>query len=101
MGAELVTGDEELRDLAARAPSLVDAGTGRPVGVRLVRWLGAGGMSAVFLGERDPAARGDLLSELAPQRMAVKIVKPGTEQRLAQINLRSVDITRREVAALD
>src|SRR5262245_45786181 len=100
MGEVLTSLDEELRDLAAGAPLLVDAATGLPLGVRLSRWLGAGGMSAVFLAERDPSARSELLSELAPQRMAVKIVKPYTEQRLAQMNLSSVDITRREVAAL-
>src|SRR6185503_21199497 len=100
MSVELSSRDEDLQDLAEGAPSIIDAQTGRPAGIRLVRWLGAGGMSAVFAAEREPLPERGLLSELAPQRMALKIVKPTTEQYLSQVNLRSVDITRREVAAL-
>src|SRR5262245_60797419 len=61
MRASLTSMDEELRDLAAGEPALVDARTGLPLGVRLSRWLGAGGMSAVFLAEREPLVVAPLL----------------------------------------
>ena len=95
----LRSNDESLRDLAEGAPRLVDAETGRPAGVRLTRWLGAGGMSAVFLAERDEAPSDDL-SEIAPARLAIKLLKPATVHRLAQLNLRGVDVARREIEAL-
>lgn len=101
MAVELRSNDEQLRDLAEGEPVLVDAATRQPSGIRLLRWLGSGGMSAVFLAERDPAVRSSLLSPITPRRVAVKIVKPSTEHELCRLNLRSVDITRREIAALD
>lgn len=99
--AELHSSDEQLRDLADSQPVLVDAETRKPTGIRLLRWLGAGGMSAVFIAERDTAYSSTLLSPLTPRRIALKIVKPSTDHELSRLNLRSVDITRREIAALD
>ena len=96
----LRSNDDHLRDLAEGGPLVLDADTGRPTGIRLVRWLGAGGMSAVLLAERDPASPGEQLSEIAPARLALKVLKPATEHRLGQLNLRGVDIARREIQAL-
>jgi serine/threonine protein kinase len=101
MAADLRSNDDNLRDLSDGQPLVVDAATGQATGIRLTRWLGAGGMSAVFMAERDPAVRCPLLSPITPRRLAVKIVKPSTEYELERLNLRSVDITRREIAALD
>ena len=64
MAVELRSNDEQLRDLAEGEPVLVDAATRQPSGIRLLRWLGSGGMSAVFLAERDPAVRSSLLSPI-------------------------------------
>ncbi|WP_437626952.1 protein kinase domain-containing protein [Sorangium sp. So ce1151] len=96
----LRSSDPDLRDLARDRPALVDASTGAPSGLRLVRWIGAGGMSAVFLAERDPAVTSRHLSDIAPTLLAVKIVKPETEHGLARLGMRSTDIARREVEAL-
>lgn len=100
MSPPLRSNDDNLRDLADGSPLLMTPDTRRPTGIRLVRWLGAGGMSAVLLAERDPAGPAELLSELTPARFALKVLKPATEHRLVQLNLRGVDIARREIEAL-
>lgn len=93
--------DIELTDLADAAPELVSAETGEPEGLRLVKWLGSGGMSAVFLAERIESEPCPRLSELAPSRLAVKLVKPGTEHGLVQMGMSSKDLALREIQALD
>ncbi|WP_437754939.1 serine/threonine-protein kinase [Sorangium sp. So ce1389] len=90
----------DLRDLAQDRPALADARTGAPSGLRLVRWIGAGGMSAVFLAERDPTIASGHLSDIAPTLLAVKIVKPETEHGLAQLGMSSMDVALREIEAL-
>ncbi|EYF08379.1 serine/threonine-protein kinase [Chondromyces apiculatus] len=101
MTQALRSDDENLRDLADGRPLLVDEGTGQPVGLRLTRWLGAGGMSAVLLAERAERAEETLLlGELAPAQVAVKVLKPGMDRQLSQFNMSGADIARREVEAL-
>ncbi|MDI1480980.1 protein kinase [Polyangium sp. y55x31] len=93
--------DLELTDLADDKPALVDPETGEPSGLSLVQWLGSGGMSAVFLAERDADTPAPGLSDLTPSRVAVKLVKPGTEQGLAQMGMTSRDLAQREIEALE
>jgi hypothetical protein len=90
----------DLRSLADGSPKLVDAQTGEPTGATLVRYLGAGGMSTVFLAE---IARGTRLVRLrpdTPQRVAVKFMLPETERAFAKINIASNEIFRKEEVAL-
>ncbi|WP_437674778.1 serine/threonine-protein kinase [Sorangium sp. So ce131] len=96
----LRSSDPDLRDLAQGRPALADARTGVPSGLRLVRWIGAGGMSAVFLAERDPTVASSHLSDIAPMLLAVKIVKPETAHGLARLGMSSADLALREVEAL-
>ena len=96
----LRTNDDELRDLTQEAPALIDAETGEDTGIRLVRWLGAGGMAAVLLGELDPKARWSQLSPLSPPRLAVKFTRPSTDGQLRRMNLSPLDVYRKEVVAL-
>src|ERR1700733_10665819 len=74
----------DLLDLAPpkHPPSLVEATTGKPTGIKLLRHIGAGGMAAVFLAECDEAQRSDDLSDATPRRLAVKIMKPSIVKRL-------------------
>src|SRR5262249_10868310 len=85
----LRSNDPDLRDLAQGRPALANADAGGPSGLRLVKWLGAGGMSAVFLAERDPGVASPHLSDITPMLVAVKIVKPETEHGLAQRGMSS------------
>ena len=96
----LRTNDDELRDLTQDGPSLVDAESGADTGIRLVRWLGAGGMAAVLLGELDPQARWSQLSPLSPPRIAIKFTRPSTDGQLRRLNLSPLDVYRKEVVAL-
>ncbi|WP_437811697.1 hypothetical protein [Sorangium sp. So ce1078] len=47
MALALRSSAPDLRDLAQDWPALADARTGAPSRLRLVRWIGAGGMWAV------------------------------------------------------
>src|SRR5262249_24845640 len=90
--------DPDLRDLSVGEPELVDGRTGRRTGARLVRCLGVGGMSAVFLAKDDPSRRED--GALYPQRMAVKIVKPNVVEDLAQEGIDARALADREATVL-
>jgi eukaryotic-like serine/threonine-protein kinase len=96
----LSTVDPELRDLASGEPELVEALSGRPTGIRLLRCLGAGGMSTVFLGQLDRARRSLDISELAPRRLAVKILQVGTYDHYVRKNQDPTNVFLRELAAL-
>ena len=96
----LRTNDDELRDVTEDAPALIDAESGEDTGIRLVRWLGAGGMAAVLLGELDARARWAQLSPLSPPRVAVKFTRPSTDGQLRRLNLSPIDVYRKEVVAL-
>lgn len=100
MSAPLRSSDDELRDLAADHPALVEARSGQFTGVTLQRCLGTGGMSTVFYAELDPARRSSDLSPLSPRRLAIKFTKPSTERQLAKMNVDPLSIYVREVAAL-
>ncbi|MEP7121791.1 MAG: protein kinase [Byssovorax sp.] len=100
MATFLKTADDELRDMAQGGPLLVDATSEKPTGVRLIRWLGAGGMATVFLAELDPASRSTAISPLAPNRLAIKFNKLSTERQLARFDLRALDLVVKELAAL-
>jgi hypothetical protein len=96
----LRTADDELRDVAHGNPLLVDAASRMPTGLRLLRWIGAGGMATVFLAELDPASRSSAISPLAPNRLAIKFNKLSTERELARHQLRAEDLVEKELAAL-
>jgi eukaryotic-like serine/threonine-protein kinase len=96
----LFTTDPEIRDLDRGAPPLVDADSGHPTGARLVRHLGTGGMSTVYLAELDRSARSDSLSEDAPPRLAVKFLKPALLDDAAKINVDPATFFLKEVVAL-
>lgn len=92
--------DDDLTDLANDRPALVDAQTGHFTGITLTRWLGAGGMAAVLLGDLEPSLRSHELSPLCPPRVAIKFAKPSIERDLAKLNLSPDDLFRKEVTAL-
>ena len=91
--------DPELRDLAIGEPELHDSSKGVGTGVRLIRSLGVGGMSSVFLARVDPQRRGDATHRY-PDRMAVKIVKPGVSEDLAQEGVDARNLADREATVL-
>ena len=98
--------DPDLRDLATGEPELVDSRRGTRTGRRLIRSLGVGGMSSVFLARIDSPRRGDVESsaDLAaaryPDRMAVKIVKPAVVDDLAQEGIDARALADREATVL-
>ena len=100
MSAELRTTEDDLRDLAAGQPPLIEARDGLFTGVTLRRCLGVGGMSSVFLGELDGAQRSAALSPLAPRWLALKFTKLSTERQLARLGIDPRSVYTREVAAL-
>ena len=100
MGPPLRSTDDELRDLAQGSPPLVDATSGEATGARLIRCIGAGGMSTVFLAELDIAAASSRISKLAPSRIAVKFLQPTTQQEFRRQNLDPSDVFVRETVAL-
>jgi serine/threonine protein kinase len=100
MQGSLPTSDDELRDLAAGAPLLVDAARGENTGIRLLRCLGAGGMATVFLAELDPSARGDSVAATAPRALAVKLMQLSIERQLARMNMDPLSLFAREAVAL-
>ncbi|MEP7125632.1 MAG: protein kinase [Byssovorax sp.] len=100
MGPILRSTDDELRDLAQGSPPLIDASTGKSTGARLIRCIGAGGMSTVFLAELDAGDRSDRISQLAPARIAVKFLQPTTQQEFRRQNLDPSDVFVRETVAL-
>jgi serine/threonine protein kinase len=90
----------DLRDLTQGAPALVEATRGVPTGATLLRYIGAGGMSAVFLAEIDPAKRSTDLSPLAPRRIAIKFMQADTEKELVKYNMDPLAIFVKEAVAL-
>src|SRR5271166_1109642 len=88
--------DPDLRDLSAGEPELFDSRTGHRTGARLVRSLGVGGMSSVFLARVEGPHRGDRF----PDRMAVKIVKPAVVDDLAQEGIDARALADREATVL-
>jgi serine/threonine protein kinase len=94
----------DLRDLATGMPQLMDssAGTPKPTGVSLVRYIGAGGMSTVFLAELDASKRAPQaqLHPLTPRRLAIKFMQGDTESQLLQYNMDPLAIFVKESVAL-
>ncbi len=78
----------------------MDAVSGRRTGVRLMGFLGAGGMSTVLLGHLDHAARSVDVSDLAPHRVAVKFLQAATYDHFKRLNHDPSDVFLREVVAL-
>ena len=91
----LQASDDELKDLEHNHPMLVDAGTGEPTGITLDRRIGHGGMSTVFLGRTDGAAR----SRGLPPEVAVKFLQASTARRLKKMNMEPEELIKREVEA--
>jgi eukaryotic-like serine/threonine-protein kinase len=100
MVAPLRGNDYELRDLADRAPNLIEATTGAPTGITITRCLGAGGNSTVFLAECDPKQRSEDLSPLTPRRLAVKIMQPRSARTLLRGGVDPASVFVRESVAL-
>ncbi len=100
MAASLRTTDVELRDLAQGSPMLVEAVSGRATGARLIKCIGVGGMSTVFLAELDPQQRGDDLSPLSPRKIALKFLQISTQQEFRRYNLDPSEVFIRETVAL-
>src|SRR5262249_13359094 len=96
----LRTTDAELRDLAQGFPAVIDAMSGRATGIRLLKCIGAGGMSTVFLAEVDPTTRSEVLSALTPRRIAVKFLQLTPEDEFRRLNLDPTDVLVRETVAL-
>jgi hypothetical protein len=90
----------ELQDLSAGSPALVESSRGLPTGARLIRYLGGGGMSAVFLADLDPGARSADLSPAAPKRLAIKFMRADTERELTRANIDPLTIFVKETVAL-
>lgn len=90
----------DLRDLAQGSPAVIEATRGVPTGATLIRYIGAGGMSAVFLAEIDPAKRSPDLSPLAPRRIALKFMQGDTEKELVKYNMDPLAIFVKEAVAL-
>jgi eukaryotic-like serine/threonine-protein kinase len=95
----LFSKDPELRDLCLGEPELHDSSRGVGTGARLIRSLGVGGMSSVFLARIDPHRRVDA-SPRYPERMAVKIVKPAVAADLAQEGIDARKLAEREATVL-
>jgi eukaryotic-like serine/threonine-protein kinase len=91
--------DPELRDLAAGEPELLDSRSGQSTGSRLVRLLGVGGMSSVFLAKVDLQHRTQGAPRY-PERMAVKIIKPAVAVDLAQEGIDARKLAEREATVL-
>ncbi len=89
--------DPELRDLTIGEPELHDSGRGLRTGARLLRLLGVGGMSTVFMARTTIRGEG---SPLYPERMAVKIVKPSVAADLAQEGIEAKKLAEREATVL-
>jgi eukaryotic-like serine/threonine-protein kinase len=96
----LRAGSIELLDLAAGSPALVEALSGAPTGVRLMGYLGGGGMSAVFHAERDLDVHSRDLSPATPRRIAIKIMRPDVAHELASAQIDPLRLLVKEAVAL-
>ena len=90
----------ELEDLATGTPPLIEAAQGMPTGARLIRYLGGGGMSAVFLAEVEPGTRSPDLAPSTPRKLAIKFMKPDTVRELVKANIDPLAIFVKEAVAL-
>jgi hypothetical protein len=79
---------------------LLDANSGQPTGASLVRYIGAGGMAAVFLAEVDTSKPLLRLRPDAPARIAVKFMLPEAERQFARNNIDPTSVFRKEQVAL-
>jgi hypothetical protein len=95
----LPTSTGDLVDLAQGTPQLFDV-SGAFTGITLVRLLGRGGMSTVFLGELDRRATHFPFHERTPARVAVKFMQLTTERQLRQYNMDPTTLFMREEIAL-
>ncbi|MFO0586473.1 MAG: protein kinase [Polyangiaceae bacterium] len=92
--------DPNLRDLAKDGPLLLDE-EGRSTGLRLLEWLGAGGMGAVFLAVLETREPWTNLSNRTPQHLAVKILKPSTLREAERLNIDVFQFFSRDAYALE
>src|SRR5688572_15182577 len=97
----LTSSDPDLRDLARDRPLLLEAKSGRPTGLRLLSFLGCGGMSTVFLAERDSSVAYADLAPTTPARVAVKFLQPSTLRMCMRSNQDPAHLFHREVVALE
>ena len=96
----LSASNDELLDLATTGAELFISGSNAPTGVRLVKLLGAGGMSTVFLAELDRSRKTSDLAQDAPERLAIKMTQPQAMQALKTYNIDHNEIIRRETISL-
>jgi serine/threonine protein kinase len=92
--------DSDLRDLVADAPELHDIAKGAGTGIHLIRFLGAGGMSSVFMAEVNPERRAGSTLLGYPGRVAIKIVKPSSVVALSQEGINARSFVGREATVL-
>lgn len=92
--------DSELRDLHKGLPEVIEAMSGRPTGLRLVSFVGCGGMSTVFRAELDQTVRSADLSPMTPEHLAIKFLQPSTWRQFQRLNQDPTHIFLREVVAL-
>jgi serine/threonine protein kinase len=95
----LIADDPELHDLARRRSAVLDD-AGTDTGIRLERWLGAGGMGVVFEARLEGGSRYPGLSPDAPARLALKVLRPAVQREAAQKNLDPDMFFERERLAL-
>ena len=90
--------DEALSGLEKSTELLLDDATGLSTGLRVVRRLGRGGMSTVFLAEREGASSG--LSAGTPSRVALKIVQATMLRQLERLGVDPHAFVQKEAIAL-
>ncbi|MCS6899442.1 MAG: serine/threonine-protein kinase, partial [Myxococcales bacterium] len=97
MSELLRANDDDLRDLSDGHPELVAEGSQRPARLTLMRCLGVGGMSTVFLAEVNSLS---LPNVDHPSQLAIKITRPSTARQLASMGFDPLALAVREATAL-
>lgn len=92
----------DLSDLARDKPDLTDATAGA-TGVRLIRYVGGGNMASVFEGRCADRREPRIIDLDAPERIAIKILKPSFLRDLERTNQLEValETANKEVRALE
>jgi hypothetical protein len=96
----LTSASDDLLDLAKMAPELTMSGSGTRTGVKLVKLLGVGGMSTVFLAELSLSQRSSYLAPDTPVRLAIKMTQPSAMDALQTYNIDHRAIIRKDSMAL-
>ena len=98
--SSLASADPELRDLARDEPALPAAHGEAPTGLHLLRVLGLGAISTVFLAERRGEGPSGGLPPETPRRVALKLMRPWALDGARRMNQDPLETFHRERAAL-